>query len=93
MTLLAPALAAAVGEIRGPIRGVVEDVADVRTCWLNAEKRIKELEELPATVAAVREQLLCARTYSPGPDTPPETCQLTHGHTGGCDWPSATRNR
>lgn len=55
--LVAKMHAAAVGEVRGPIRGVVEDVQDVRTCWLNAEARIKELEELPETVAAIRAEL------------------------------------
>jgi len=34
--LVARMHAAAVGEVRGPIRGVVEDVEDVRTAWLAA---------------------------------------------------------
>ena len=52
--LVARMHAAAVGEVCGPIRGVVEDVEDVRTCWLNAEARIKHLESLPETIAAIR---------------------------------------
>lgn len=52
--LVADMHAAAVGEVRGPIRGVVEDVQDVRTAWMLAEKRVKYLEELPEVAAALQ---------------------------------------
>lgn len=43
--------AAAVGETRGPIRGVVEDVEDLRTAFLNAEARADRALEKLAEVA------------------------------------------
>lgn len=45
--------AAAVGEVRGPIRGVVEDVADVRTAMLRLERlwgeALREINQLAGT--------------------------------------------
>lgn len=53
--------AAAVGEIRGPIRGVVEDVSDLRSTATAAQKRVAELER--ALAAAQHEigelRMLC----------------------------------
>lgn len=81
-TTIAAMHEAAVGEVTGPIRGVVEDVADVREAMLRAEQErdgaYRERAQLVAWLAAMHEAVI-----APAPDVDEPGWQIVYLYAGG----------